>query len=215
MSFLDQLKSQASALQSQQNVQQQDLASRITSTHQACETIWRYFAELARQLNVIVPDGPSMAIDGRQFWPPTKLADFRSDPRKKMLANREVYDHVSLGWLIQPRDGTQVKASISVNFPPELEKVTNRLHSAQIRHERVEIRHPEKNTLLAIRFDYSMLAMGSVRATADYDRAEVHFRWANIVPFEVSQVRIPANRITSGLLDELAKLLVGQPGEFR
>ena len=63
MSFLDQLKSQANALQSQRSTQQQDLAGRIAQTEQACETIWRYFNELARQLNVIVPPGPTLSAE--------------------------------------------------------------------------------------------------------------------------------------------------------
>lgn len=214
MSFLDQLKSQANALQSQRSTQQQDLAGRIAQTEQACETTWRYFNELARQLNVIVPRGPTLSLDNRQAWPEMCLVDFRSDARKKFWMNREVYDHVSLGWVINPRDGKPQATSVSVNFPPDLERVTSRLALGQVRHERHEVRHPEKNSLLAFRFDYQTQAFGSVRATADHEAGEIHFRAANLRGFEVAQVRHPVQRINSVLLDELACLIVGQAGSF-
>lgn len=214
MSFLQHLKSQAQALQSQRSAQQQDLAGRIAETERACETIWRYFDELARQLNVIVPPGPALSLQRRQPWPEMCLMDFRADARRKQSASGELFDHVALAWLINPRQGPPQAASVSVNFPPDLERVTAALAAGQVRHERSELRHPEKNSLLALRFDYQTQAFGSVRATADHEAAEIVFRAANLRGFEVVHKRYPAARIHSVLLDELARLIVGQAGDF-
>ncbi|MBV8620683.1 MAG: hypothetical protein JOY84_17595 [Curvibacter sp.] len=214
MSFLDQLKSQARALQDQQGLQQQDLAQRLADTERACETTWRYLSDLARQLNVIGPDGPVLALDKRQPWPTLHLVDFRADVRRKRLVDREVCDYIALTWLIQPKVGAPQAASVSVNFPPDLERVTRQLACGQIRHERVEIRHPGNNSLQAVRFDYSTQAKAGIQVTADHERAELGFRLANLGGFEVREVRYAARQVDSTLLDELARLVLGQAGNF-
>ena len=214
MSFLDQLKSQARALQDQQGLQQQDQAQRVADTERACETTWRYLSELARQLNVIAPDGPALYLDKRQPWPPMRLLDFRSDLRRKRLSDREVCDYITLTWLIQPQSGAPQAASVSVNFPPDLERVSRQLAAGQVPHERVEVRHPGNNSLLAVRFDHSTRASGSIHVSADHERAELSFRLANLSGFELRTQRYAARQIDSQLLDELAKLVVGQAGRF-
>ena len=83
-----------------------------------------------------------------------------------------------------------------------------------MKHERKEIRHPEKNSLQAIRFDYVMQARGNLMVTADHDKAQLRFRVANASGFEVLQTTIGAERISSDLLDEMAKMIVGQPNQF-
>jgi hypothetical protein len=99
----DHLKSQAQALQSQRSAEQQDLAGRMAQTERACETVWRYFGELARQLNVIVPPGPCWRWSGASPGLEMCLMDFRADARRKPGPAGELFDHVALAWLINPR----------------------------------------------------------------------------------------------------------------
>ena len=198
----------------QRTSQQQGLAHRMADTERACQTVWLYLSDLARQLNVIEPDGPTFTLDNRQMWPQMKLMNFRADVRRRQLHHREVVDYIALGWSIVPRQGRPLAASVSVNFPPDLERVQSRLACGHIAHERHEVRHPEKNSLLAFRFDYTTEAMGSVRVTPDHASGELAFRLANLRGFEVVTVAYPADRIGAPLLDELARLVVGQSGKF-
>ena len=214
MSFLNQLKSQATALQSQQVADVALLESNRAKTELASKTVWLYVADLAKQLNVIAPDGPRLSIDGKTHWPAMKLCAFRPDSRKKMLRDKEVFDFIAMGWDIVVREGTVPSGSVSVNFPPDLERVEKRIAAGAVKHERKEIRHPEKNSLQAIRFDYVMQARGNLMVTADHDKAQLRFRVANASGFEVLQTIISAERISSDLLDELAKMIVGQPNQF-
>lgn len=214
MSFLNQLKAQASALQTQQSAQQQNLQAHIVATELACETVWKYLVELTRQLNVIQPAGPSLSLDGRTPWPPMKLSEFRADSRKKKLLDQNVYDYIAVGWDIVPQTGEVVEGAVSVNFPPELERVEKRLACGNIRHERKDVRHPEKNTLQAIRFEYQTQARGYLTVTADHEQGQLAFRLANLGGFEILNTSWPAARIQTDLLDELAKLIVGQPSKF-
>lgn len=154
MSFLNQLKSQASALQTQQRSELQSFDASTAQTESACQKVWFYFSELARQLDVIEPPGPRFTLDGKTHWPAMKLVNFRADFRKKKLRDKEVFDYIAIGWNIVPHAGNPVDGSVSANFPPELLRVETRLAAGAVKHERKDIRHPEKNSLLAIRFDY-------------------------------------------------------------
>lgn len=214
MSFLDQLKSQASALQAQQASAQHNLDAQVRQTELACQTASLYLADLARQLNVIQPAGPALSLDGRTPWPAMKLADFRVDARKKKLADRDVFDYIAMGWQIVPRSGEPVQAMVSVNFPPDLERVEKRLSCGGVRFERQEIRYPDSNKLQEIRFEYQTQARGYVTISAVHEEARLNFRLANLSGFEILNVGWDAARVQTGLLDELAKLVMGQPSRF-
>lgn len=214
MSFLNQLKAQASALQREQGVQQLNLEAHTAQTEAACKVVWHYLSDLAKQLDVLKPAGPRFTLDGKTPWPAMKLERFRADSRKKMLRNKEVFDYVGMGWQIVAQAGTPIEGSVTVNFPPDLERVQARLAMGWVRHERREVRHPEKNTLQAIRFDYVAETRGNVTVTPDHDHATLAFRVVNASGFEVLTATWPAAKVQTGVLDELAKLIVAQPSQF-
>ena len=214
MSFLNELKSKASALQSEQSVQQSLTAANVQATEAAAKTAWFYIADLARQLDVIQPDGPTLNLDNKTHWPAMKLTGFRADSRKKRLNDADVFDTIALAWRIVPCNGAPVPGSVSANFPPDLERIEKRVSAGSVQHERVNVRHPQKGTLQAIQFNYVTEAKGGVTITADHLQAKLHFRLANANGFSIDNTSYPASQIQSGLLDELAKLIVGQANRF-
>ena len=214
MSFLNQLKLQASALQSEQSNQQAHIEANTRLTEAASKTAWLYITELAKQLNVIGPGGPTLSLDGKTPWPVMKLLDFRVDARKKKLRDQEVFDYIVMGWRMVPRDGVPVSSSVSANFPPDLQRIEARLSAGTVKHERVNVRHSEKNTLQSIRFDYQTEARAAVTITTDHDAASLVFRLANVQGFAVVNTTYPVGQIQSRVLDELAKLIVGQASSF-
>ena len=214
VSFLNQLKSQARALQSKQNQAQLDFEEKAAQTEEACRFALQYLHDLAKHLNVIAPKAPRLILDGKTPWPAMKLIDFRVDSRKKMLRNREAFDYFAIGWHVVPQVGHHVGGTVSVNFPPDLQRVEARLAMGPVKHERKEVRHPEKNTLLAFQFDYITETRGNVVVTPDHDKAQLAFRLMNANGFEILNTTWPAARIRVELLDELAKLIVGEPNRF-
>lgn len=215
MSFLNQLRNQAQSLQTQRTAEDQRLEQFAEVTEQACRLVASYLDDLARQLSVIQPPAPAMTLDGRTPWPRMKLVEFRVDARRKMLRNREVFDYIGMGWRIVPQVGAVVNGVVSVNFPIEMKRVEDRLMMGPVKHERREIRDPEKkNVLREVRYEYLTETRGTITATPDHDRAVLHFRLLNTNGFEVVQTTWPAARINQELLDELAKRVVGQPGTF-
>ena len=214
MSFLNQLKTQAKALQIQQGQEQLNLEENTNQTELACRRALPYLQDLARHLNVIAPAAPKFNLDGKTAWPAMKLVDFRVDARKKTLRNREVFDHLAIGWRVVPQVGQPIGGVVTVNFPPDLQRVESRLAMGPVKHERKEVRHPEKNTLLAIQFDYITETRGNVFVTADHDKAELSFRMMNTAGFGIVTTVWPADKLKTEVLDELAKLIVSEPQRF-
>jgi hypothetical protein len=214
VSFLNQLKSQAKALQSQQGQLQLNLGENTALTEGACRYALPYLEDVARHLNVIGPGAPRFSLDGKTPWPAMKLTEFRVDSRKKMLRNREVFDYIAMGWRVLPQVGQPVCGTVTVNFPPDLTRVEDRLAMGLVKHERKELRHLEKNTLQAIKFEYLTETRGNVVITPDHDNAVLAFRILNANGFHILNTSRPASAIGSDLLDELAKLIVSEPNRF-
>ena len=214
VSFLNQLKSQASALQTEQSTDKARLEANTQQTEWAAKTAWQYLGELAKNLDILKPKGPALSLDGRTPWPSMRLTDFRVDARRKKLRDQEVFDYIAMGWNVVPREGTPQSATVSANFPPGLQRIESRLAAGTVKHDRIEVRHPEKNTLQAVRFDHKTKARGTITITADHEGARLAFRLANVRAFEVVTVTYPADLVHYDLMDELAKLIVGEPSTF-
>jgi hypothetical protein len=214
MSFLDQLKLQASAVKVRQEEKQVEDDTATNATELACRTAFYYLEQMVQSLNVLEPDGPKLSVDGKTPWPDMKLTGFQIDSRKKMLRDREVFDYIGLAWQIVPRAGRPVSGSVSANFLPDLQRLEARLAAGWVQHERREIRHPEKNTLQVVRLDYTTQSRGNIRVTPDHESAMLTFRLANLNGFGLANATWPAAQINTSVLDELAKMVCGQPSRF-
>jgi hypothetical protein len=214
VSFLNQLKTQAKALQGQQERENADLQENTAQTETTCKLALHYLGDLARQLNVISPAAPRFTLDGKTPWPAMKLTEFQVDSRKKMLRNREVFDWIGIGWRVVPQVGQPVGGTLRVNFPPDLQRVESRLAMGPVKHERKELRHPEKNVLQALQFDYVTETRGNILVTPDHDTATIAFRLMNASGFGIVNTTWPAAQLKQDVLDELAKLVVSQPQRF-
>lgn len=218
MSFLSELKSQAHALQGLAQGTQHDLVANTQACELACRTALVYLQDLCAQLNVIRPPAAgAYSLDGRApFAASTDLVqrNFRCDARRKMLRNAEVFDYIGVGWDLQSGTGRVATHTVTVNFPPDLARVTERLSVGQVPHERKDQRHPDSNQLLAYRFDYQTEARAFVTLTPDHDGGDITFRVSNVGGFGALHTTYPAAQVTQSLMDELAKKLVGQPSRF-
>lgn len=214
MSFLQQLKNQANDLQSRHGQAVQHLDVNVAATEDACQTVWHYLSELAAQLNIIQPATRDLSLDGKTKWPPMKLADFRFDARKKILRQREVTEHLALGWRMVPVEPTADRGSVSVNFPPDLARAENRLRAGQIKHERLEQRHPDSHKLLSIVFEHDLAARGGLVFTPDHDQASFRLRLLCVTGLVATQTTVPAQHINAAWLDDVARAVVGQPSSW-
>lgn len=201
-------------MQAEQSTDMAKLEANTQQTEWAAKTAWQYLGELAKNLDILKPNGPLLSLDGRTPWPSMRLTDFRVDARRKELRDQEVFDYIAIGWNVVPVQGDPQAASVSANFPPGLQRIESRLAAGTVKHDRIEIRHPEKNTLQAIRYDHKTEARGTIAITTDHDDARLSFRLANVRAFEVISITYPADSVRYDLMDELAKLIVGEASAF-
>ena len=215
MSFLSELKSRANALQGLELGAQRDLMASTEACEQACRTALAYLQDVCAQLNVIQPAAAGVySLDGRSPFPALAQRNFRCDARRKMLRNAEVFDYIGVGWDLLPATGLVATHTVSVNFPPDLERVANRLSVGQIQHERKDLRDAASGKLLAYEFDYQTASRAFITVTPEHDTGCIAFRVTNVGGFGVLNTVYPAAQVNTRLLDELAKKLVGQPSRF-
>lgn len=215
MSFLYQLQQQANQLQNAQAGQQKSTADQIQETESACKNIDLYMMDLAQQLSIIEPRATKvMYLDGKDYWPEMKMVAHITDSRKKTFHNQTIFDYIALTWRIVPVSGKPLAQFVDVNFPPNLQRVQERLAQGQMQYDQEEVRHPEKNTLLAYRFNYRTQARGVLRITPKHDQGVIDFYAANTNGFDQQQARYRAAAVNPSLLDELAKFIALQPSTF-
>jgi len=218
VSFLNQLKAQANAVQAAKSVAQTqaqiEAQARLERTETACNTTWTYLSEMAHQLNILAPDGPKFSVDGKTPWPSMKLVDFRVDFRKKTLSNRELFSSMGIGWEVVPSQRKLGSGRVTVNFLPELKKVEARLAAGNIEHQRFQVRHAQTQSIQAITFEYRTQAHASISVKPDHDLGELSFRFSNVSGLAVQIASWSADLIQESFLDELAKLVMSRPSRL-
>jgi hypothetical protein len=69
LSFLNQLKQQANALQNKQIAELQNIEANTVATEWACQVTLKYLQDLAKHLSIITPEAPRFSLDGKTTSP--------------------------------------------------------------------------------------------------------------------------------------------------
>ncbi|QJW85221.1 hypothetical protein HK414_22780 [Ramlibacter terrae] len=214
MSFLHQLKNQASALQTQRSALDEQLEAKSAQVETACATVLSYLQDPARQLSVIEPESAPFSLDGKTPWPPMKQVDFRVDARRKMIRDREVFDYIAMGWRIEPKMGVPVCGVVRCELPDRAaaRRVAAGDGPGQARPPRSA--PPREGfaagSALRVRHPDARLGHGAGRPRQGA---------AALPPPQHQRLRDgdghrPAQRVDQSALDELAKRIVAQPDRF-
>ncbi len=212
MSFLDQLKQQADQLRQSQHLTQAERDALNAETERACVTAFRYWVELAKQLNLLqpVPRGRYL-IDTKHALQGQPMRIFRADVRKRGLSTaQDLTDHVALYATVGAGETVQVVK----DFLPDMQKIEARLDQAGIRYQPESIRNPETGKLVEVRYEFALDVTTGARMIPNHDTATVQFQVNNLEGLCRWVVQFEARQVEAPLLDELAKWLVGQPNDF-
>jgi hypothetical protein len=209
--FLDNLKRQADALKTQQSQDGATLARHTALVEAACKSTLQYWLELAPQLNVLqVKPKVRFSLDNRTPLENLVRCDFRVDSRRRQLRDQEVFDHVVLHGV--QRSGQSL--TLVKDFPPEIERLEARLRQAGITADVTAVRNPQNNSLQEMRYTFKADVVAMVRLLPDHDAGRVRFQVMNLDGFETLTAEFAAHQVGSGLLDELARWLTGEPHQF-
>jgi hypothetical protein len=209
--YLEELKRQADAALAQQSQDIGSLERNALLTDAACQTASRYFATLARQLNVLQPVAKATwRLDSRTSFSQLRFSDFRADSRLKKLRDAEVFDHVVLNFTAK----TGSRVTIAKDFPPEIEKLESRLRQCGTHYDSEIIRDPANGRFVEKRFELLADFQSSVRLLPDHDGGRVTFHVTNLDGLETVSVVFPAFEVGTARLDELARWINGEPHGF-
>lgn len=209
--FLDDLKRQADARKTQQTLDTDALARNAALTEAACKTALAYFMELAPQLNVLqITPRVRYSLDSRTPLEGLVRGGFVVDARRKSHRGQEVYDHV----VVHGRQTTGQTVVMTKDFPPEIERLEARLRQAGITPDTEVRRDPVNGRLLNVQFRFVADVVASVKLLPDHDAGRVRFHVLNLDALETVDADFPATAVGSGLLDDLARWLTGEPNRF-
>jgi hypothetical protein len=212
--LLDDLKRQAQAKLERQQQDQAGLARNAALVEAACRTAFQYWLDLARQLNVLEPvTRVRHALDPRHVFEGLPMRDFRVDARRRGLgAGPEASLHDHIVFSCELRSGRELV--LTRDMPHEIERLTGRLVAAGVRYQQEIVRDPDTGRYLHHRYAFTADFTASVRLLPRHGDGRVQFQVANFEGFETLLVDTPAHEVGQQLLDELTRLMLGEPNRF-
>lgn len=211
VSFLDDLKRQASVRREQNDKDEAALDERVECTEDACRLALRYLTQLADQLEVLRPVSTARyQLDRQHVFEGLPMSDFYADARRKPLRRTDGLDHMVLHW--QLKGGPAL--DLVKNFPNDIEQLEARLRQAAIKCDPHVVRDPDNGKLIETRFKFEPDFRAGVKLTPDHENAVIHVHLQNLERLESLAFHLPADAVDEARLDELARWLTGAPHRF-
>jgi hypothetical protein len=215
MGLLDELKAEAEALQSRQRRDEAAFERNALRTDEACKSVFHYWLDLGRQLNVLRPAVPVRYVFETQHvldGPAESLRfeDFQVDARRNRVRNLELYDHVVIsGWVRGHR-----RMTIGKELPAEAERLDARLAQAGVVVAGDVQRDAETGRFRETRYDFEADVRVGVRVLPEHGEGRLQFACSNLEGLGSMHVEFAAIDVDVALLDELSKWWLGRPNGF-
>ena len=209
MSFLQDLKRQASVLRAPPAVDPEVIERNVRLAHGACRVTRDYWLEMVEQLNVITP--PSVGryvVDGRRPLEDLRCTNFRvAAQARRDAAGEERFEAVTVAW--QAASGR--RARIEKDFPTDIERVRAALHQAGIPAHEATLLHEVSGRPVGTAFEFTADVNCSVRLVPLPDSGRVRLVFTNVDQLERVEAEFPAVGMRPRQLDEIGRWIVGQP----
>jgi len=211
MGLLDDLKKQADLVKTQQISQQTLHGDRLKLVEDKMKQTFQYAHELLKQLGIVKPTSPLVySIPGVTEFRNLAFAESFIDYRKKKISDKEYFDtvHFFIKWA-GPDTYTTEK-----DMPPAMQRIREALWLSKIKFIEEEKKNA-KGFVVGAKFVVPASVLTDVIFKADHEQGKLNFQTTHMFGLGVEYLSIPAQEINEGLLDDLAKALIGQPSEIR
>ena len=210
MGLLDDLKRQADTLRTQTSLRTSLREENVRAVDEAMHKTFHYLLELFKQLAVIAPTNPvTYTIPGVGEMKNLSYVDSHVDSRRKKFGDSEVYDYIPF-WI---RWGTSQTLTAERDMPAAISKLRDLLFAANVKFTEVEKRN-EQRSLQKVVFNIPVAIQVDFDCKADHENRRLAFYGKNSIRLGMDDYAVPADEVTEATLEELAKLLLGQPSEF-
>ncbi|MGP1679694.1 MAG: hypothetical protein ACTS6J_21390 [Burkholderiales bacterium] len=211
MGLLDDLKRQADLVKSQQLSQQSILQENIKLVEARMHQTFLYLNDLLKQLAVLRPSNPTVySIPGVGDLQNLGFSDSFIDYRKKKIGDRDYYDNITLfiKW------ASPVSLTVERDMPATIQKVNDVLWGFGLKFTEEKIKKPGGG-FDKMKFTVPSNVTCDITITADQDNARLVVKGKHFFRLGADELRIPAGDIDEALLEEFAKMLIGQPCALR
>jgi hypothetical protein len=210
MGLLDDLKRQADTLRTQNSLRQSLREENVRAVDEAMHRAFQYLHELFQQLSVLQPTTPTVyTLPGLGEMRSLRYAESFIDARKKKISERDVYDFTDL-WIKWTHP--QVLSAERV-MPAEIAKTRQLLWTSNVKFTEDE-KKAAHGPVQSVRFNVPSAVTVAFTMSADHDKRRVLFYGKNALRLGNDDFATPADELSEGMLEEFAKLLLGQPNEF-
>jgi hypothetical protein len=211
MGLLDDLKKQADMVKSQQLSQQSMLQESIKLVEAKMHQTFLYLNDLLKQLAVLKPTNPmAYSIPGIGDFKNLEFAESFIDYRKKKLYDKDYYDVITffIKW------ASPASLSLERDMPATIQKVRDVLWNFGLKFTEEEIKKPGGG-FQKMKFAVSSTVTCDITISADHDNGRLVVKGKHFLRMGADELRIPAGDINEALLEEFAKMLIGQPTALR
>jgi hypothetical protein len=210
MGLLDDLKRQADMVRTHDSLQRSNLQENSRVVDQAMHKTFLYLLELFKQLEVIKPANPVVyQIESVGSIKDLKYAGGFVDPRKKKFAERDVYDYMDfyVKWV------APTSMVIERDMPHTIKKVRDMLWMFNIKFTEVETK-TSFGSLSKVQFTIPAAVTVNFTLKADIEGRRLLFYGKNALQLGIDDFALPADDLNDAVLEELAKMLIGQRNDF-
>jgi hypothetical protein len=210
MGLLDDLKRQADLQRTQTSLQRSMREENVRAVDEAMHRAFMYLQDLFKQLAVLIPVNPVVyAMRGIGEFRDLRYADFFIDARKKKIGERDVYDYTDF-WVKWTAPSPLL---FTREMPHEIAKARELLRNANIKFTEEEKKVPG-GPVLNVKFVVPAAITVDFTMRADHDQRRVLFYGKNALQLGIDDFVVPADELTEAMVEEFAKVLIGQPSEF-
>jgi hypothetical protein len=206
MGLLDDLKRQADMVRTHDSLQRSNLQDNARVVDEAMHRTFLYLLELFKQLEVLKPANPTTyEIEGVGTLKDLKYVSGFVDPRKRKFADRDIYDYMDfyVKW------AAPSNLVVERDMPHTIKKVRDMLWHSNIKFTEVETK-TEFGSVGKCKFTIPVALTVNFTLKADIEGRRLLFYGKNALRLAADDFAVPADELTDELLEELAKLLIGQ-----
>jgi hypothetical protein len=211
MGLLDDLKKQAEMVKSQQLSQQSILQESLKLVDAKMHQTFLYLNDLLKQLAVLRPTNPTVySIPGVGDFQNLVFAESFIDYRKKKIFDKDYYYVITL--FIKWDSPTSL--TVERDMPATIQKVNDVLWSFGLKFTEEKIKKPGGG-FQKMKFTVPSTVTCDITITADHDNCRLVLRGKHFFRLGADELRIPAGDVDEALLEEFAKMLIGEPSVLR
>jgi hypothetical protein len=211
MGLLDDLKKQADIVKSQKISQQSMLQENIKLVEAKMHQTFLYLNDLLKQLAVLKPINPmAYSIPGIGDFQNLVFTESFIDYRKKKLFDKDYYDVIT--FFIKWDSPTHL--TVERDMPATIKKVSDVLWSLGLQFTEEKIKKPGGG-FDKMKFTVPSTVTCDITISADHDNGRLVVTGKHFFRLGADELRIPAGDINEALLEEFAKMLIGQPSALR